>query len=153
MKYEEMFKRCEFMYEDSDDIAKDKELVEKNIDINFNRVLQKGTIEQGLKGIKIKTFGTDGISINKENIDLRAVEQIVDTEQLNTIGTLMKYIEKNMMNRQLTLRETIKEAYKELENGMLNIDDTKGGSGSLAKVREQEILCAYNRFRKLKVKS
>ena len=65
----------------------------------------------------------------------------------------MKYIEKNMMNRQLTLRETIKEAYKELENGMLNIDDTKGGSGSLAKVREQEILCAYNRFRKLKVKS
>ena len=124
-----------------------------NIDINFNRVLQKGTIEQGLKGIKIKTFGTDGISINKENIDLRAVEQIVDTEQLNTIGTLMKYIEKNMMNRQLTLRETIKEAYKELENGMLNIDDTKGGSGSLAKVREQEILCAYNRFRKLKVKS
>lgn len=124
-----------------------------NIDINFNRVLQKGTIEQGLKGIKIKTFGTDGISINKENIGLRAVEQIVDTEQLNTIGTLMKYIEKNMMNRQLTLRETIKEAYKELENGMLNIDDTKGGSGSLAKVREQEILCAYNRFRKLKVKS
>ena len=34
MKYEEMFKRCEFMYEDSDDIAKDKELVEKNIDIH-----------------------------------------------------------------------------------------------------------------------
>lgn len=77
----------------------------KDIDINidFNRVLLKGTIESGPKGIKIKTLGKDGISINRENIDLRAVEQIVDSEQLNTIGAIMKYVENKLMGKNLTL--------------------------------------------------
>ena len=48
------------------------------IDINFNRVVKRGSIEEGPKGIKIKTIGVDTISINREDINLRAVEQIVD---------------------------------------------------------------------------
>ena len=122
-----------------------------NIDLDFQRILQKGTIEFGTKGVKIKSLGVDGISINKENIDLRAVEQIVDSEQLNTIGSFMKYVEMNLMNKGLTLKEAIDKGYEELQNSIINIDKIKGGYGSFALPRKQEIMAAYNRYRKLKI--
>lgn len=123
-----------------------------NIDINFNRVILKGTIESGPKGVKIKTLGKDGISINRENIDLRAVEQIVDSEQLNTIGAIMKYVENKLMGKDLTLIEITDKIIEELNKNLINIDNIKGGHGSLAMVRKQEIICAYNRYRKIKIK-
>lgn len=122
------------------------------INININRKLQKGTIESTYKGVKIKTMGLSNISINNENIDLRAVEQLVDNEQLNAIGAIMKWIEENRMNKNLTLEEAVNEAYLEvIRNGLISIDKIKGGSGSLALPRKQEIMASYNRFRKLKI--
>ena len=125
---------------------------ELDINIDFNRVILKGTIESGTKGIKIKTLGKDGISINRDNIDLRAVEQIVDSEQLNTIGAIMKYVENKLMGKDLTLIEITDKVINEINDNLIKIDGTKGGYGSLATVRKQEIISAYNRFRKLKVK-
>lgn len=124
-----------------------------DIKIDFNRVLEKGTIESGPKGVKIKTLGVDGISINKENIDLRSIEQIVDSEQLNTVGALMKFIEADMSNKGLTLREAVDKSYKSLESSMINIDRIKGGYGSFAMPRKQEIMASYNRFRQLRIKN
>ncbi|MGG7144469.1 ABC-ATPase domain-containing protein [Clostridium nigeriense] len=122
------------------------------ININFNRKLQKGTIESTYKGVKIKTMGLSNININNENIDLRAVEQIVDNEQLNAIGFIMKYIEDNMMGKDLSLEQAVTEAYKEIEiNGLISIDTIKGGSGSMSLPRKQEIMAAYNRYRNLKI--
>lgn len=125
---------------------------EINIDINFNRVLLRGTIEAGPKGVKIKTLGKDGISINKENIDLRSVEQLIDSEQLNTIGAAMKYAENNLMGKNLTLSQIADKICDEMNKNLIDIDRIKGGYGSLAKVRKQELLCAYNRYRKIKIK-
>ena len=147
-------------YEPFEVTAKAKELSKgkfdynKEIDINidFNRILKKGTIEEGFKGIKIKSLGTDGVLINKENIDLRVVEQIVDNEQLNTIGALMKYVENNLMNSNLTLRETVDRAYEKLKKNLIEIDKVKGGNGSLSMPRKQEIMATYNRYRKVKFK-
>ena len=126
---------------------------EIDIDINFNRVILKGTIDSGPKGIKVKALGRDGITINRENIDLRAVEQIVDNEQLNTIGAIMKYVENKLMGRDLTLSEIADKVSDEINNNLINIESIKGGYGSFAMVRKQEILCAYNRYRKIKVKN
>ena len=123
-----------------------------NIDINFNRVILKGTIESGPKGVKIKTLGKDGISINRENIDLRSVEQIVDSEQLNTIGAVMKYVENKLMGKDLTLIEITDKVIEELNKNLINIDNIKGGYGSFAMVRKQEIICAFNRYRKIRIK-
>lgn len=121
------------------------------IDINFNRVIKRGTIEEGPKGIKIKTIGVDTVSINREDINLRAVEQIVDVEQLNAIGSMMKYAEKNLMGKDLILKDMtdkiIEQVYK---NGLMSTDNIKGGTGSLAMPRKQEIMATYNRYRKLK---
>ena len=122
------------------------------VDIDFNRVILKGTIESSSKGVKVKTLGKDGISINKENIDLRAVEQIVDNEQLNTIGAIMKYAENKLMGKNLTLAQIADNITEELKNNLIGIENIKGGYGSFAIVRKQEIMCAYNRYRKIKIR-
>ena len=122
------------------------------VDIDFNRVILKGTIESSPKGVKVKTLGKDGISINKENIDLRAVEQIVDNEQLNTIGAIMKYAENKLMGKNLTLAQIADNITEELKNNLIGIENIKGGYGSFAIVRKQEIICAYNRYRKIKIR-
>ena len=129
-------------------------IVKDNFDIkiNFKRSLLKGSIESGAKGVKIKTLGKDGISINKENIDLRAVEQIVDQEQLNTIGYAMKYAEERLAGKGININEAADKLIEEMNKNIFAFDYSKGGNGSLAVPRKQEIVCAINRYRKLKIK-
>lgn len=122
------------------------------IEFNFNRKVKRGTIEQGPKGVKIKVNGLDNININRENIDLRAVEQLVDTEQLNAIGSIMKWAEANIINKNLNFNNMIDEIINEInKNGLISIERMKGGWGSLVMPRKQEIMATYNRYRNLKI--
>lgn len=122
------------------------------IDIVFNRVIKTGNIISNDKGIKIKAIGLSVLSINREEIDLRAVEQVVDNEQLNAIGFIMKWAETNIMNKGLEFKEMVDNINFQIEqNGLISMDRSKGGSGSLAMPRKQEIMAAYNRYRKLKI--
>lgn len=122
------------------------------VEVNLSRVIRKGSIEKGIKGVKIKSLGIDGLSINKENIDLRAVEQIVDSEQVNSIGEIMKWAEDNIIDNRLSLVEVVDKAMDYIKaNGLIKISKTYGGSGSLSAPRKQEIMGAFSRYRKLKL--
>lgn len=119
-----------------------------NIDVNFKRTIKKGSIMKGPKGVKIKTLGIDGLDINKEKIDLREVEQIVDSEQVTAIGHIMKYAEDNIINNNMTLEEVADKVILNInKNGLISM----GSSGNLAMPRKQEIMAAFNRYRKLRV--
>lgn len=121
----------------------------KELEVEFN-TQSKGKI-CGM-GIKIKTIGIDTLSINKDEINLRAVEQIVDTQQVNAIGSIMKWAESNIMNKGLSFKNMIDYIICEIEkNGLISIEAVKGGNGSLAMPRKQEIMAAYNRYRNLKI--
>ncbi len=124
-----------------------------SIKIDFDRKILKGIIQNGPKGVKIKTLGTDGISINKEDINLRAVEQIVDKEQVTSIGYIMKWAEDNAINNNSTLKEVTDKILNRIkEKGLISINNSKGGACNLAMPRRQEIMAAFNRYRKLKIK-
>lgn len=119
-----------------------------NIAVNFKRSIKKGSIERGPKGIKIKTLGIDGLDINKEKIDLRAVEQIVDSEQVTAIGHIMNFAEEKVVNNSMTLEEVTDKVIEYIsKNGLIAV----GNSGNLAMPRKQEIMAVFNRYRKLKV--
>ena len=119
-----------------------------DININFTRAIKKGSIEKGPKGVKIKTLGIDGLDINKEKINLRAVEQIVDSEQVTAIGHIMKFAEERIVNNSMTLEEVTDKVIEYMnKNGLISV----GNSGNLAMPRKQEIMAAFNRYRKLKV--
>ncbi|MBZ9607644.1 ABC-ATPase domain-containing protein [Clostridium estertheticum] len=131
-----------------------KRINERNlkIDISFNRVVKAGTISQGERGVKIKTMGLNILCINRDDIDLRAVEQIVDSEQVNAIGTIMKWAEVNIMNKGLRFESMVDDIICKIKkNGLISMDKLKGGSGNLAMARKQEIMAAYNRYRNLKI--
>ncbi|WP_338630976.1 ABC-ATPase domain-containing protein [Clostridium baratii] len=123
------------------------------VNIDFDRKVLKGSIEKGPKWVKIKTLGIDGLSINKEDINLRSVEQIVDREQVTSIGNMMKWAEDKIINNNLTLIEVADRILEEVkEKGLIQMSGMKGGSGNLALPRKQEIMAAFNRYRKLKIK-
>ena len=119
-----------------------------DIKISFNRVIKRGSIEKGPKGIKIKTMGIDALDINREKIELRAVEQIVDHEQITAIGYIMKWAEENAINGTLNIEEVTDVILINIKKkGLIDIS----GNGNLAMPRKQEIMAAFNRYRKLRV--
>lgn len=102
--------------------------------------------------MKIKVMGRDAVSIDRETIDLRYVEQLVDTEQLFTLGYLLKYAMGHLLDGRKTLAEAADILCRELEeNGMERIYGGKYLPNGFAVPRKQEILACLNRYRKLSV--
>ncbi len=65
--------------------------------------------------IKTKTFGTDGFSVNKEQVELRYVEQLVDSEQVDALAQILVYMMKNMFDGKRTLGDCVESLYREIE--------------------------------------
>lgn len=102
--------------------------------------------------IKIKTQGKDSIVINRETIDVRYVEQLTDTEQLASLGLLMKYAQLKLFNGKRTLLETAEELWNLLDQkGISAVCDAGYVSGGFALPRKQEIYSCLNRYRGLQM--
>lgn len=100
--------------------------------------------------IKMKTLGMDGISINRDTIDLRYVEQLADSEQLNGLAQIMKYMRMNVLDGKRTLQEAVGQTVLQLENkGWEAICDGSYLPGNLSVPRAQEIFACVNRWREL----
>ena len=88
----------------------------------------------------------------RENIDLKCVEQIIDCEQVNSIGEVMKWAEDNVVDGKRSLVEITDKIIEHIQkNGLININKTKGGNGNFMMPRRQEIMAAFSRYRNLKV--
>lgn len=102
--------------------------------------------------VKMKTMGRDSISINRDVIDLRYVEQLVDAEQLNALAHIVKYAKLHVLDGRRTIQEAVELLEKRLqEKGFAGICDG-GVPGNLAMPRKQEIAATLNRYRQLQMK-
>ena len=125
---------------------------ETPIQINFDRKLKHGLIPYNPKGIKIKSSGLDTLIINKEIIDLKSLEQIVDNEQVNSLGYLLKYINDRIIDDSLTVQQAVNKTLIDIEaHGLISISSSKYGSGTFAMPRKQELISCLNRYRSLKI--
>lgn len=93
--------------------------------------------------MKMKTMGMDSISIDRENIDLRLVEQLVDTEQLNALGQLLKYAHLHFVDGKRSLSEVVDLLEKTMDEKGLDVITQK----PFARPRRQEIFACINRYR------
>lgn len=119
---------------------------------SYQRIVKIDSAFRKNDRIKMKTQGKDAIVINKDTIDLRYVEQLTDTEQLGTLGLLMKYAQLNLFDGRRTLGEAAKELWQILDER--GISDVCGGSyvpGGYAMPRKQEIFACLNRYRQLRM--
>ncbi len=57
----------------------------------------------------MKVMGCEAVSINRDTIDLRYVEQLTDSEQLTTLGYCIRYAQKQIIDGKKTLQEIVGE--------------------------------------------
>lgn len=128
----------------------DEQAVPKQPKPKFVRRVKPDSLWKDDRRIKIKTMGRDSISINREVIDVRYVEQLVDTEQLAMLGVFLKYAQQHLFNGRRTLTEAVDVLYELLETqGMEKICGDGTLPCNLAIPRKQEMYACINRYRGL----
>lgn len=132
-----------------------KEMVEQIEDlpeVDYNRVVKKTDMSYKGRDMKVKTIGRDTISLNKENIDVRYLEQIMDNGQTVAIGYFLKYMMETMVDNKKTMQEIVGELYEQIEKRGFSCMIPKGYSAGFCVLpRKQEVYAAWNRFRNLKL--
>lgn len=127
-----------------------KKSVEKDVAMpNFNRCARVNKDWIG-EWAKIKVNGKDAVSINRDSIDTRYLEQLADEEQLRMIGYLFVYMNQSIFGKNNTLQDSVEKLAQMLEkNGLKDILQGKKIPCNLAMPRKQELFMCINRFRKL----
>lgn len=99
--------------------------------------------------LKVKTMGKDGFSLGKQNVDLRYIEQLVDSEQTAALGLLLKYAVEQLVDGRRTLPEIAKYLEQQLEKkGLSFFAEGSYIPGGYAIPRVQEIYACLNRYRR-----
>lgn len=105
----------------------------------------KGTPER----LKVKLLGKDGFALGRQNVDLRYVEQLVDSEQTAALGMLLKYAVEKMIDGKKTIPEIVSYLQKQLETkGLSFFADGGYIPCGYAIPRVQEIYACFNRYRR-----
>ena len=98
--------------------------------------------------VKIKSMGKEGVSLNKENVNLHYVEQIADSEQVTALGYLLAYAENHMFNGKDSMQEIVGKLMKLMEQkGLASVVPGDYLPSGLALPRKQEIFACFNRYR------
>lgn len=104
---------------------------------------------------KVKSKGLDNIIFGIHNIDLSAVEQIVDPSQVNAISDMILYaLNKDYIDGEKPITSILESIFNDIEKkGMDIITGHSIGQhpGSYAMPRKFEAAAALNRLRTLKV--
>lgn len=117
---------------------------------SFHRIVKSDFNFKKNDRIKLKTQGRDSVLINKETIDLRYVEQLADSEQLSSLGILVKYAQLHIFDGKKTLSEAVEELCRMLDKkGLPAVCEGSYVPCGYAVPRKQEIFACLNRYRSL----
>lgn len=123
--------------------------IDKSDKPSFNRVVRHDAAFAKNDRIKLKTMGTEGISVNKEMVDMRYMEQLTDSEQLNTIAQMIKHLKLSAWNGRVMVSEAVEKLYKRVEEQGFSAFMKGDLPGNLALPRKQELYGAIDRCRGL----
>ena len=100
--------------------------------------------------IKIKTMGKEMVQLNRENIDLRYVEQLADTEQVSALGYCVRYAEKHLFQGKDTIQNVVDKLEEKIcREGLSSLCESTASVANIALPRRQEIFACLNRYRGL----
>ncbi len=105
---------------------------------------------RGRRAVKLKVRDVSEVAFGEEDIDLAAVEQIVDPAQLRSIASAIVYAKEKYLDRRRTIPEILMAVMTDIEAKGLDIL-TEFPQGNLAIFRHFELAAALNRLRTLKV--
>ncbi|MCI9627185.1 MAG: ABC-ATPase domain-containing protein [Clostridia bacterium] len=123
---------------------------EQPLPLDAARRLGRGSLPKSDRGTKIKVAGRDALTINKETIDLRYLEQLADSEQAAAIGYILCWMDEHAAGK--PLGEAVDAAMAQLRRGgILSIIPGRYSPQFLAMPRKQEVFGALCRLRRLAV--
>lgn len=131
-------------------MPKNQRVMEKDMNGPIKRRdYHSGAVRQGApERLKVKTMGVDGFAIGKQNVDLRYLEQLIDSEQTAALGLLLKYAVENLVDGKRTISDVVEQLQKQIDrDGLSFASDGKDISGGYAIPRKQEIYSCFNRYR------
>lgn len=96
---------------------------------------------------KVKTFGKDSFSLDKETVDLRYVEQLADSEQTCGLAYLLRYAVENVIDGRRSVRAVVDVLSDTLNQKGWEPFCSSYVPCGLAKPRRQEIFACLNRYR------
>ncbi|MEG4407592.1 ABC-ATPase domain-containing protein [Microcoleus sp. MON2_D5] len=105
---------------------------------------------RGRRDVRVKVRDVDELAFGTEDIDLGAVEQIVDSGQLRAIAAAMVYAKQQYMDGKRTLSEIIDLVMADIEAQGMDIL-SPFPEGDFAMFRRFELAAAINRLRSLSV--
>ncbi len=97
--------------------------------------------------MKTKSYGLESFSMDREEVNVRYLEQLLDSEQVNALAHLLRFGLEQVMDGKKTVRQTVETIWDAWEK-----QNWKPFAGSfvpcgLAKPRIQELYACLNRFR------
>ena len=102
--------------------------------------------------VKLKAMGRDGVSLNRENVDLRYLEQLADGEQTAALGYCLLYLQRHLLDGRRTVGQAVDRLEAVLEErGLEALCESRSGVPFLARPRRQEIFACLNRYRGLRL--
>ena len=105
---------------------------------------------RGRRDVRVKVRDVDELAFGNEEIDLGAVEQIVDSGQLRAIAAAMVYAKQQYMDGKRTLSEIIDLVMADIDDRGMDIL-SPFPEGDFAMFRRFELAAAINRLRSLSV--
>ena len=99
--------------------------------------------------LKTKVHGKDGFSLGKTEVDLRYVEQLIDSEQTASLALLLKYACEHLIDGKRTLPEIVTYLDSQLKKqGLSFFSEGSYISCGYAMPRIQEIYSCFNHYRR-----
>lgn len=115
---------------------------------DFHRIPKTARGFRSNDRIKMKTMGKDAFSINHDTVDLRYVEQLVDSEQTAALSWLLKYAQLHCFDGKKNLQKVVEELMHLVHtHGLEALADGSYLSANLAMPRPQEVFACFNRYR------
>ena len=112
------------------------------------RDYRTGAIKDNGEHLKVKTLGLDGFALGKQNVDLRYLEQLIDSEQTAALGQLLKYAVENLVDGKRSIADIAEYLQVKLDQEGMQFTAGRGAIfGGLAIPRKQEIYACFNRYR------
>ena len=130
------------------DLTKDKPALPAAERPAFHRVFAAARKASQNDRTKIKGMGKDAVSIDRDAIELRYVEQLVDSEQTMALGYMVKYAKQHLFDGKRDMQEIagLLERLVE-EKGVGAVCEGRYLPCNLARPRVQEIFACLNRCR------
>ena len=97
--------------------------------------------------MKVKSFGLESFSLDKEEVNVRYLEQLLDQEQVTALAYLMRFGLEQAMDGKRTVRQIVKILWDMWEKEGWKPFCSSYIPCGLAKPRIQEIYACINRFR------